>query len=146
MSINSHIFHEGQLQWNLQQPPQWVTRTNQVQILFWLFLSAAAFATLCQCVPQESTTAAQQAGGGHHRGTLTLLSLPPFSPPSPRFLTASFVGSHSLRHVWAGQADDCQIENNQKMLLTYLFLLPPFFQTRYLKKKNLFSSNMTTSY
>lgn len=89
------------------------------QILIWLVLSAAAFATLCQCIPQGSTTAAQRAGRRHHTGTLTCLFLPPFSPPSPHFHTASLVGSHGPCHVCTGQMDDLQIESNQKMLLIY---------------------------
>lgn len=93
---------------------------------FW-FMSTAALAMLRQRVPQESTTAAQRAGRGHRRGTLALLARPPFSPPAPRFLTASFLGSHGPRHVHTGHADDCQIESNQKMLLIYMFLLPSIF-------------------
>lgn len=92
---------------------------------------------LCQRVPQESATAAQRAGRGHHRGTLTPLSLPPFLPPCPCFLTASFTGSHGTCHVCTGQVDDCQIESNQKMLLIYLFLLPSLYQTRYFYKKKI---------
>lgn len=99
MSINSHTFHEGQLQWNFQQPPQWVTRMNAGQMLFWLFLSAAAFATLCQRVPQESTTAAQRAGRGHRRGTLTLLSLPPFLLPPPWAVTVLTVFALDKRMI-----------------------------------------------
>jgi len=38
------------------------------------------------------------------------------------------------------------MESNQEMLLTYLFLLLSLFQTHYLKKKKIFSSNMTTGY
>lgn len=89
------------------------------QILFQLVLSTAAFATLHRCIPQGSETAALRAGRRHHRGTLTCLFLPPFSPPSPHFHTAPFVGSHSPCHACTGQMDDLQIESNQKMLLIY---------------------------
>lgn len=145
MSINTYIFHEGQLQWDLQQPcyPQ----DNEDKPGPNPFLTAFVCSCLCHVVsasPPGIHNSCTEAGRGHHRRRLTLLS--PFSPPCFYFLTASSLGSHSPHHVCTGQADDCHIESNQEMLLTYLFLLQSLAQTRCSKKPKLFPSNMTTGY
>lgn len=135
MPINRHKFHEGQLQWNLQQPSKWMKRIN------W----GKSFSDWClqlpmpHCVgasPRDQQQLYRGLADGINRGTLTCLFLPPFSPPSPPFHTASFVGSLSPCHVCTGQMDDLQIESKNIML--FIYSSSSLFQTQFLKYKSLF--------
>lgn len=136
MPINSHKFHEGQLQWNLQQASKWVKSINcGKSFCDW----SCPQLPLPHCVgasPRDQQQLRRGLADGINTGTLTSLFLPPFSPPFPHFHTAFFVGSHGPCRVCTGQMDDLQIESNQKMLLIYSS--SSLFQTHSWKNKSLF--------
>lgn len=116
------------------------------QILFQLVLSTAAFATLHRCIPQGSKTAALRAGRRYHRGTLTCLFLPPFSPPSPHFHTAPFWAVTVLAMLALDKWMIYRLKVIRKCFLYTLLLFAITLPNTRLKKINLFSSNMITGY
>lgn len=146
MPINSHKFHEGQLQWNPQQPSEWVKRMNWGKSFSdW----SCPQLPLPHCIGASPRDQKQLHWGladgiteGHSPVFFSLLS---------HLLLLIF----TLPPLWAVTVlamlalDKWMIYRLKVIRKCFLFTLLPFAITlpnTCLKKINLFSSNMITGY
>lgn len=146
MPINSHKFHEGQLQWNPQQPSEWVKRMN------W----GKSFSD-CSCpqLPLPHCIGASPRDLKQLHWGLADSTTEGHSPVFFSLLSHLLLLIFTLPPLWAVTVlamlalDKWMIYRLKVIRKCFLFTLLPFAITlpnTHLKKINLFSSNMITGY